>query len=90
MSDQSTALKTMLADAILLGTRLARLRYAGPIHGEAAAGMRRSLEDLRVSTRSFLDGLGAQSLTDEDVFPLHDEIADKLSRRRDTCSQEKK
>lgn len=90
MSDQREALTKMLADAISFGTRLSELRYARPIQDEEAAAVRRSIEDLRASTRAFLDSVSLGSLTDQAVFPLCDEIAHNLTMRSDTCTREKK
>jgi polyketide synthase PksN len=91
MSDErATALRRMLADAILLGTRLAERQYAGLIQNPESAGVWQGIEALRASTRSFLDSAAIETLPDGEIFPLYEEIADKLSARRNACSQEKK
>lgn len=90
MTDRRAAMRKMLADAVTLGTRLAEFDYAQPIESEEAAGIRKSLEQLRVSTRNFLDSASLEALSDHDVFPLYQEIMHNLSERSATCTQEKK
>ena len=90
MTDKRAAIRKMLADAISLGTQLAEFDYAHPIESPEAAGVLKSLEQLRVSTRNFLDSASLESLSDQDVFPIYPEIMHNLTVRSAACTQEKK
>ena len=82
MSNEATLLKAVLADAIVLGTRLSDLNYSGGIHNPEAAAVRAGLDQLRSSTATFLEAAALGSITTDDIFPLHDEIQRGAARRR--------
>ena len=82
MDGNTTLLKTVLADAITLGTQMSELNYSAPLHGPEASAVRTSLERLRTSTGAFLDAAGLASIDVDQVFPLYDEIQRRTEIRR--------
>ena len=83
MENTVTLLKTMLAQAICLGTQLSTLNYEDRIHGVNATSIRGSLERLRSTTGAFLDEAAFRSVNIDDIFPLYEEIQRVAATRRD-------
>jgi len=82
MEKTLTLLKSMLAQAVGLGTELQALNYAGKIHDPEAAAVRASLDRLRALTTGFLDEAGLRSVSADDVLPLFNEIQRGAANRR--------
>ncbi len=74
MDNSATLLRSVLAQAMWLGTQLAARNYRGHLYDADAAEIRAGLERLRSSTGSFLDEARLSSVRVDEILPLYDEI----------------
>jgi len=68
------SLRKVVAEAIVLGTRLSAGRVGGAIWEEANRPVWESLRELHRRTAEFLDDSQLVGITADDVFPLHGEM----------------
>ncbi|MCY1033273.1 hypothetical protein OV207_17600 [Corallococcus sp. BB11-1] len=68
------ALRKVVAEAILLGTKVADKPYGGNFWDEGNRPYWEGLRRLHQLTAEFLAASGLKSLSPEDVFPVHEEM----------------
>ena len=66
--------KQMLGEALLLGMKLSDSSYDGLLLDEKNHPIRDAIEKLHQSTREFLAVSSLESISAEQIFPLHEEI----------------
>lgn len=74
------SLRRVLAEAIILGTKLTDHDYHGVLWGPDNREVWRSLNQLHDSTASFLNASGLPGLSIDDVLPLHTEMRTLVER----------
>ena len=68
------ALREMISEAILLGTKLSQHDYKDTLQDENGCFLKHDFDRLYESTRVFLQESSLHSLSEKQLFPLYDEI----------------
>lgn len=66
--------KQMLGEAIFLGTQLSHHAYDGVLQDQENQPLKEGIERLRQITQQFLKSSSLSGITEEQIFPLYEEI----------------
>ena len=75
------SLRSMLADAIMVGAKLAQHDYAHDLQDPKGRYMKDEIDCLYKSTQNFLNSNGLDALSAQQIFPVYEEIQQLVDKQ---------